>query len=280
VNIRTVTLATLGVLGVARVSVAQEPGGELPGIAYGDTVTGVLAPAGDTLSNGTYYRQYLLTGKGGDAVTISLSSSDFNANLLLLDAIDADYVLAGDDNSGGDCNSHLTTTLPAAGRYTIIAHGSAPNEIGSFVLSVQEGAQPPASTQPCRGFSGPQGILQPGDTVRGAIGPEDRTLPRDGTHYQVWVLAPVPGRTVSIDLVSSDFDATLFLVRGMSEVIAANDDGGGGCNARLVYTAEEDRPYRFVTRAAPGGAVGSFELTVSEGAKPVMQDSTCQPSGP
>jgi hypothetical protein len=107
----------------------------------------------------------------------------------------------------------------------------------------------------------------------------DQLLPNDSTRYQVWVLAPALGRTLSMDLLSSEFDATLFLVRGLSQVVAANDDGGGGCNARLVFTPDEDRPYRLVTRAAPGGAVGSFVLTVSDGAKPVLEESTCAPPG-
>lgn len=276
-NFRTLSLAALGVAGVARVAVAQQPGGEPRSMAYGDIVTDVLAPAGDTLSDGSYYRQYLLRGSAGDVVTISLLSGDFNASMVLLDAID--NVIASDDNGGGDCNAHLTTALPATGRYFIIAKGSGPNEIGSFSLLLQQGAHPPAGSRPCRGFSGPRGILQQGDTVRGSIGLEDPMLANDATRYQVWVLAPALGRTVSIDLISSEFDGALFLVRGMSEVVAANDDGGGGCSARLVFTPDEDRPYRLVTRAAPGGAVGSFLLTVSAGAKPVLQESTCAPPG-
>jgi serine protease Do len=277
VNIRILSLTALGVVGVVRVAVAQVPSGESPLIAYGGTVTDALVPAGDTLADGSYYRQFLLVGNGGDVLSISLLSGDFNASVLLLDAID--NVIASDDNGGGDCNSHLNTTLPATGRYFIIARGSARYEIGNFALSVQEGESPPASSRPCRAFSGPQGILQRGDTVRGSIGMADQLLPNDSTRYQVWVLAPALGRTLSMDLLSSEFDATLFLVRGLSQVVAANDDGGGGCNARLVFTPDEDRPYRLVTRAAPGGAVGSFVLTVSDGAKPVLEESTCAPPG-
>jgi hypothetical protein len=276
VNIRILSLMALGAAGVVRVAVAQVPsqGVQLP---YGETVAGVLAPDGDTLTDGSYYRQYALMGNEGDVLSISVLSGDFNATVLLLDAID--NVIASDDNGGGDCNSHMTTALPAAGRYFVIARGSARHEIGNFTLSVQQGESPPASTRPCRAFHGPRGILQSGDTVRAAIGLADPLLPNDSTRYQVWVLAPAPGRTLSMDLVSSEFDATMFLVRGLSQVVAANDDGGGGCNARLVFTPDEDRPYRLVTRAAPGGAVGSFELTVSDGARPVLEESTCVPPG-
>jgi hypothetical protein len=274
---RIVTLGAAAVSWIAAPATAQEPEEQTPAIAYGEAISGVLTPTSDSLSDGSFYQDFVLTGNEGDVVTITLSSRDFNANLLLLDQ--TENIIAGDDNGGGSCNSHLTTALPATGWYFVVANANSPNEIGSFELSLQEGEHAPASSDPCRGFTDPRGVLQPGDTVYGAIGAEDPMFADDSTRYQVWVMAPAMGQTVSIDLVSSEFDAALYLVRGMSQVVTANDDGGGGCNARVVFTAEEDRPYRLLTQALPGGAAGSFLLAVSDGAKPVLQKSTCEPPG-
>jgi serine protease Do len=274
---RIVTLGAAAVSWIAAPATAQEPEEQTPAIAYGEAISGVLTPTSDSLSDGSFYKDFVLTGNEGDVVTITLSSRDFNANLLLLDQ--TENIIAGDDNGGGSCNSHLTTALPATGWYFVVANANSPNEIGSFELSLQEGEHAPASSDPCRGFTDPRGVLQPGDTVYGAIGAEDPMFADDSTRYQVWVMAPAMGQTVSIDLVSSEFDAALYLVRGMSQVVTANDDGGGGCNARVVFTAEEDRPYRLLTQALPGGAAGSFLLAVSDGAKPVLQKSTCEPPG-
>jgi serine protease Do len=275
---RRIVLLGAAALGcIAAPAMGQEPDEQTPAIAYGEAVNGALAPTGDTLSDGSFYRDYVLTGNEGDVVTITLSSGDFNANLLLLDQME--NLIARDDNSGGSCNSHLTTALPATGWYFIVANANSPNEIGNFELSLQEGEHAPAGSEPCRGFTDPRGVLQPGDTVYGEIGAEDPMFVDDSTNYQVWVMAPMMGQTVSVDLVSSEFDAALYLVRGMSEVVTANDDGGGGCHARMVFTAEEDRPYRLLTQALPGGASGSFLLALSDGAKPVLQKSTCEPPG-
>lgn len=268
--------AALGCLVVP--AMGQEPeGGQTPAIAYGEAVAGALNTASDTLGDGSYYQDYVLTGTSGDVVTITLTSSDFNANVLLLDAME--NIIAADDNGGGACNSHLTTALPTTGWYFIIANANSPNEIGHYELSLQEGEHAPVSGEPCRGFTDPRGIVQTGDTVYGTITAEDPTNADDGTHYQVWVAAPTMGQTVSVDLVSSEFDASLFLVRNMTDVITANDDGGGGCNARLVFTADENRPYRLLVRASPGATTGGFMLSLSDGAKPVLQKSTCVPPG-
>ncbi len=277
-NVRTFTLAVVILACAPRLAPAQRPDDATPAIEYGETVNDVLTTRSDTLSDGSYYKQYVLAGTAGDVVTISLSTEDFNANLLVFDAMD--NVLASDDNGGEGCNAHLTTALTTTGWYFIVANAVTPNEIGRFELTVRSGEHPPGRTEPCRGFTDPQGVLAVGDTVRGAIESEDALIPGDSTHYQVWVLAPAVGQTMSVDLVSSEFDSTLFLVRGLSEVVMANDDGGGGCNARLVFTPDEERPYRLITRAVPAGAIGSFRLTVTEGAKPVMQQSTCEPPGP
>ncbi len=275
---RRIVLLGAAALGcVVAPAMGQEPDEQTPAIAYGEAISSALTVASDTLADGSYYQDYVLTGNAGDVATITLFSEDFNAHLLLLDAME--NVIAANDNDGGSCNSHLITALPTTGWYFVIANANSPNELGNFELSLQEGEHPPAGSEPCRGFSDPRGILQPGDTVFGAIGLEDPMLAADSTRYQVWVLAAAMGQTVTVDLVSSEFDATLFLVRGMNEVVTANDDGGGGCNARMVFTAEEDRPYRLLTRAVPGGAIGSYLLALSDGAKPVLQKSTCEPPG-
>lgn len=273
---RRIVLLGAAALGcVVAPAMGQEPDEQTPAIAYGEAISSALTVASDTLADGSYYQDYVLTGNAGDVATITLFSEDFNAHLLLLDAME--NVIAANDNDGGSCNSHLITALPTTGWYFVIANANSPNELGNFELSLQEGEHPPAGSEPCRGFSDPRGILQPGDTVFGAIGLEDPMLADDSTRYQVWVLAAAMGQTVSVDLVSSEFDATLFLVRGLNEVVTANDDGGGGCNARVVFTADEDRPYRLLTRALPGGAIGSYLLALSDGAKPVLQKSTCEP---
>ncbi len=275
---RRIVLLGAAALGcVVAPAMGQETDETTPAIAYGEVVSGALTLASDTLGDGSYYQDYVLTGNAGDVVTIGLSSEDFNANVLLLDAME--NVIAANDNGGGSCNSHLSAALPTTGWYFIVANANAPNEIGNFELSLQEGEHAPAGSEPCRGFTDPRGIVQPGDTVYGSIGLEDPMLADDSTRYQVWVLTSAMGQTVTVDLVSSEFDGTLFLVRGMSEVVTANDDGGGGCNARMVFTAEEDRPYRLLTRALPGGTIGSFLLAVSDGAKPVLRKSTCEPPG-
>jgi tetratricopeptide (TPR) repeat protein len=71
---------------------------------------GTLEPIQDT---------YTFEGKAGDAVTIQLASEDFDTFLKLLgpDGVE----LETNDDYGGTLNSTIVTTLPSAGRYTVVA---------------------------------------------------------------------------------------------------------------------------------------------------------------
>ena len=268
---RTHFLTVTSTLATASVAAAQI--GVAPAVTYGETITDVLTQASDTLQDGSFFKSFMLAGKAGDSLALTLSSVDFDANLVLID--DQENVVAFDDDSGGRCNAHLNAVVPATGLYFAIAVTARPGDIGEFQLTLRRGEHRPSSGEPCRGFAAPQGIVTVGDTIFGAIGYDAPTLPADSTFYHVWVLAPSPEDTVTVDLFSQDFDATLFLVRGIDEVMDANDDGAGGCNARLVFPWTDGRPRRLIVRPAGQGQIGTYALRVVAGALPVLTNSQC-----
>ena len=255
---------------------AQEAPTPTP-IQIGETVTDFLAQSNDSLQDGSRYKTFVLQGAADDSITIVMSSRDFNAHLILSDAEDS--VLNNDANSGGDCNAHVTHVLPTTGTYYIFANTEARAELGQFQLQVARGFQPPPSATPCRGFVNPEGLLAVGDSVTGRLDTDDLVL-ADTSRFETWALTGTAGVTFTIDLVSTDFDARLLLVRGFAEVLGANDDGGMGCNARIGATANDMRPLRVVVIARPAGAGGSYLLRVTEGEQPLMESDTCDPPGP
>lgn len=105
--------------------------------------------------------------------------------------------------------------------------------------------------------------LELGGEHRGALSTSDHVSIQD-TYLEAWELEGRAGEEVTIDLVSSDFDAMLYLVGpGFGETLS-DDDGGGGCNARLSVTLLEDGTYRVVASSLGRRESGTYTLLVSD----------------
>jgi hypothetical protein len=248
-------------------------------IRFGQTVTGRLAVTDQQFSDGSRYKMYAFVGNKGDTVAVDLMSDDFDANILLADA--SGNSLARNDDSGEVCNARLTFVLPQAANYRLYANSSAPAELGEFRLLLSRGkAATPADTV-CRGFGRVAGMIQVGQTVTGTLATSDPEFPGDSTYFQRWILPVTQFQTFTVDLESTDFDAYIMLTRGRGEKLVENDDGGGGCNARLVYTAQDDHPVRVVVNTAsrPPRQTGRFTLRIADGESPTEPKGNCRFTG-
>lgn len=247
-------------------------------ITYGETVENTLTQQDDTMLDGSAFKGYYFAGSEGDSVTIYMASIDFNAHVIIADS--SGNVLKNDDNSGGDCNAYLSYMLPVTGDYVIYANAANHGEIGRYQLTLEKGIQTPPSRHPCRGFIDPAGYLDVGTPVNGKITNKDRLLPSDTSYFKVWTVVGAAQQTLTLDVTSPDMDPSVILVGGFARVLAVDDDGGGGCNARLVFTPQENTSLRVVVLARPAKKTGSFTMTLSEGSKPIMQSPACvQPGG-
>src|SRR6266545_484413 len=87
--------------------------------------------------------------------------------------------------------------------------------------------------------------LSMGQTINGALTSSDSLYP-DTTYFKYYQFTTAPGRDITLDLSSSDFDPVL-IIRG--EDLAAsiiNDDGGPGCASRVSQTFTGRGPYRIL----------------------------------
>src|SRR2546427_520280 len=203
-----------------------------------------------------------------------MSSDDLDANLILTDA--SGNPLARNDDAGGACNAHLSFVMPAAGTYELFANSSSPGELGDFTVSLVQGVTAAARDTTCRGFGRVKGVIQVGQTVKGQLTAGDPLLRADSSYYQRWVLPLEAGRTVTVDLASDDFDSYLLVTHGRGQKLVENDDGGGGCNARVVYAATDDHPVRLVVNSAGKLQTGHFTLRVADGARPPEPKGSCR----
>ena len=250
-------------------AVASSAAAQIP-LTFGRAVTGRLTVADQQFSDGSRYKMYAFVGNRGDTVTANLMSDDFDANLILADA--SGNPLTRNDDGGETCNSRLTFVLPNAANYRLYANSSSKAELGEFQIRLVRGREAAPADSTCRGFDPVTGLVQVGQSIAGRLSAEDRMLSADSTFFQVYTLPVEANQTVTVDLESSEFDAYLMLTKGRrTDRLATNDDGGGNCNARLVYTAPDDHPLRVMVNTAnpPNRQTGAYTLRVSDGESPI-----------
>jgi hypothetical protein len=262
-------LTALAGVGAASLS-AQTP------IRVGQTLTGRLVQTDQTFSDGSRYKLYAFVGNRGDTVAVDLSSDDFDANLLVADA--SGNALARNDDSGEKCNARLTFVPQATGNFRIYANSSAQAELGEYKLTLSRGRARAAADTVCRGFGRVAGLIEVGQTITGTLSNEDPEFPADSTYFERWILPVRANQAFTVDLTSDDFDAYLLLTRGRGDKIVENDDGGGACHARLVYTSQDDHPLRVVVNTAskPRRQTGRFTLKVTEGESTTETKGNCR----
>ena len=82
-----------------------------------------------------------------------------------------------------------------------------------------------------------------------------------GSRCKIYTVLFEAQKTYQIDLMSDQFDAYLRLENPAAMPLVANDDGGEGRNARILYTCPQAGTYRIVaTTFGPG--TGRFTLAV------------------
>lgn len=231
---------------------------------------------------------FTFIGTAGDVITIALDSTAFDPKVQLV-APDGS-VIAEDDDSGPDLNALIREyTLPRDGEYTIVVdgfRGAAGNRqlLGQFSLTLSRAGdttaqQPTAAPQPgATATPAPQvssGAIASGQTLNGEFS--------EATQNAAYSFEARAGDTVSIDLRSDEIDPLVRLLGPDGQVIAEDDDSGGGVQARIAdFTLPADGTYTIEVDAFRGIdsarlVLGAFELTLNVTPAPVVE---VQPTTP
>src|SRR3954470_17844455 len=99
-------------------------------LQVGARVRGSLGPGDATLSSGEYNDAYTIQGRAGQRLVIRLSSSAFDAYLLMRGP--ADFSQDNDDAAQGNNDAQLDVRLPADGTYRIVATSYRKGESGDY----------------------------------------------------------------------------------------------------------------------------------------------------
>jgi len=121
-----------------------------------------------------------------------------------------------------------------------------------------------------------------GQTVTGNLTGTDSLYP-DTTYYKMYQFMTTPGREITIDLSSSDFDPVLIVRGGGLAQSIVDDDGGPGCASRVSQAFVGRGPYFILvnTTTSPHRQTGRFTLAISEGSQHVQgrSENDCSPAG-
>lgn len=117
-----------------------------------------------------------------------------------------------------------------------------------------------------------QETIRVGQTVSGTLGSGDPTLD-DGSYYRLYRVQLRDGQRVTVTLRSDDFDAYLAVGRfddtECDEDCETDDDGGGGTDSRIVYTARQSGTHTIRVNTLTEGESGGYTLRVEDaGAAP------------
>lgn len=85
------------------------------------------------------------------------------------------------------------------------------------------------------------------------------------SHAKTYEFKMEKGKVYRIDAKSSAFDTYLILENPDGRPVANDDDGGGGLNSRIVYSASEAGTYKIIVTSFQAGDSGKFQLTVVPG---------------
>lgn len=243
-------------------------------IDYGETIAGELTESEQTGS-------FTFTGTAGDVVTIALDSSDFDPKIDLVGP--TGDPLTTDDDSGPDLNALIREfRLPADGEYVIVVdgfRGAAGDRmlLGQFALTLnaagtttqQPTADPAQSTAaPTQAPVAAAGGIVSGQPVSGEF--------NESTQNAAYTFDGRAGDTVTIDLRSDEIDPLVRLIGPDGQVLAEDDDSGGGVQARIAgFTLPAHGTYTIEVDAFRGIdstrlVLGSFELSLNQTAAPVV----------
>jgi tetratricopeptide (TPR) repeat protein len=101
-------------------------------------------------------------------------------------------------------------------------------------------------------------------TTTGALD-ENSQLLENGHYINGHIFEGVAGQMVIIDLISDEFDASFALLAPDGEIIARDNGGGEGTNARFALSLPETGTYQVGASSSTPRVMGRYQLTVQPG---------------
>ena len=223
-----------------------------------DTLAGVVQleePTQDNIEPGS---NDLWTFELDETQTVYILMSADNSNLdsFLELYKDDGTLLEIDDQSGGQNDALIVTTLEGPEKYTVIAHGYDVKTNGEYQLLI--------SNEPINLFDN---IALGNLTINTPI--QDFL---DDTEPDRWTFDGQADQTVGMNLTtdSGDLDGYIQLIGPNGSIIAEDDNSGGGLNPQIFTTLPDDGQYLIEATALAGA--GDYSLEIFENVEDIFGD--------
>ncbi|MGH9843863.1 MAG: immunoglobulin domain-containing protein, partial [Blastocatellia bacterium] len=233
-------------------------------------VSGQLSGTDCQSSSGGLADYYSFSGIAGQQIAINLNSTAFIPRLILYDprGVREEY----DDNFGGGSSASIPInggfhTLWMTGTYTIAVTSS--GGTGAYALRLR-GAEGACTT------IAPIEIAQ---SVTGQLSTTDCRLSIDNSFVDFYSFSGTAGQQIAINLNSSAFNAFLLLYDPDGNLIASDDNGGGGTNARIpagsgFFTLPATGTYLVGANSFAAGQTGAYTLWLSSNCQGIATNPT------
>ncbi|PSB15284.1 hypothetical protein C7B61_14175 [filamentous cyanobacterium CCP1] len=120
-------------------------------------------------------------------------------------------------------------------------------------------------------------LILNGSPIYERLDTTDNYLPEDRSYIDVYRFEGRAGQRVVIDMSSQEIDAYLILFDPNGNVIAQDDDGGGGLNAQLDVVLPANGVYTIYANSYRSGETGSYTLRATSPTAPAPSTVTTQP---
>jgi Caspase domain/Bacterial pre-peptidase C-terminal domain len=205
--------------------------------------SGSLASGDGTLPGYGYADDFTFTAEAGQQAIIDLRSGDFDTYLVV--ETPSGERFTNDDFDGSTERSLLSLPLGESGIYAVTVSSFMADETGDYEMTVNiDGADSGSSDAAAR-------------TERGELAVGDETL-------DIYEIEGRPGKALTLDLRSDNFDTFLILQSPTGERIE-NDDTDSTSRSLIESDLSELGTYRVMVTSYGTGVGGTYELSMNQG---------------
>lgn len=247
------------ILGVAMLGVATPVDGQegFRPLRVGEQISGTFTAQDPRFSSRGAFHAYTLEAKAATRYVITMRSGDVDSYVWVARVVGGlTEELGADDDGNGESDARLRFRAPAAGRYVVVTQSLEAGAVGAYTLRVDEvPPSAPATPIPLAIGEAREGMLDEKSPTL-----EDETAP---VPYQLYTFKGT-GQRVRVALRSGAFDVSVKITRVTAngeEEVGSDDDGGGGTDAQLVFTATGD--YRIYARPVEADKGGPFTIALT-----------------
>jgi len=204
-------------------------------------------------ANGQPVDYYEFTLPSDSVVAAVLTSSEIDGHLTLTDA--AGNFLRSDDNSYGPRDPLIVQYLPAGG-YRVEARAAAGTASGYYQVDLRTipGVRPP--------FCGLKGKLESGATIAETI--QFSGCAYAGAFADIYEFRLAQAGTIDVQLASAEFDPVLILLDEQGNLVAEDDNSGGGTSARFNDVLAAGTYFVVAGPASEYFSAGGYTLSMAQ----------------